>query len=151
MTREYPSHPIAAVAGVVIRDDEVLLVRRGREPGLGLWSIPGGGVKLGEGLEAAVRREVLEETGLRVRPVTIVKVVERILPHEGRIRYHYVIIDYACTLDGGRLKPGSDAQDARWVPWSALDDLGLPQETLWVMEESRRILREMGGDIEKST
>ncbi len=115
MKREYPKHPIVGVGGVVIRGDCVLLIRRGREPLKGEWSIPGGMVELGESLKEGVKREVLEETGLKVRPMEALTVFDRIQKNGERIQYHYVIIDYACRPTGGRLKSGSDVLDARWV------------------------------------
>lgn len=115
MKREYPRHPIVGVGGVVIRDSSVLLIRRGREPLKGEWSIPGGMLELGESLEDGVKREVLEETGLRVRPLEALMVFDRVQKNGERVRYHYVIVDYVCRPTGGRLKSGSDVLDARWV------------------------------------
>jgi 8-oxo-dGTP diphosphatase len=115
MKREYPKHPIVGVGGVVIRDSRVLLIRRGTEPLKGEWSIPGGMLELGESLVEGVKREVLEETGLRIRPLEVVAVLDRIQKNAKRVRYHYVIIDYVCRPARGRLKPGSDVLDARWV------------------------------------
>ena len=115
MKREYPSHPIVGVGGVVIRDNFVLLIRRGREPLKGQWSIPGGMLELGESLNDGVKREVLEETGLKVRPLEAIAVLDRVENNGKRVQYHYVIIDYVCRPAGGRLKAGSDVLDARWV------------------------------------
>jgi 8-oxo-dGTP diphosphatase len=115
MKREYPRHPIVGVGGVVIRGSHVLLIRRGREPLKGEWSIPGGMLELGESLKEGVKREVLEETGLRVRPLEVLAVFDRVQKKGGRVRYHYVIVDYVCCPSGGRLKSGSDVLDARWV------------------------------------
>lgn len=115
MKREYPKHPIVGVGGVVIRGNCVLLIRRGREPLKGEWSIPGGMVELGESLKDGVKREVLEETGLKVRPMEVLTVFDRIQKNGERIQYHYVIVDYVCRPTGGRLKSGSDVLDARWV------------------------------------
>ena len=140
MSREFPQRPIPAVGAIVFEGDRVLLVRRGKEPGLGLWSIPGGAVHLGERLEEAVRRELREETGLDVRPVRIIHVVERILPEQGRIRYHYVIVDYLCTVDSGILEAASDAQEARWFSQAELPGLGLSEETLRVIELARSFI-----------
>src|SRR5574337_1127705 len=115
MKREYPRHPIVGVGGVVIRGSCVLLIRRGREPLKGEWSIPGGMLELGESLKDGVKREVLEETGLKVRPLEALTVLDRIQKNGERVQYHYVIIDYVCRPTGGRLKFGSDVLDARWV------------------------------------
>ncbi len=115
MKREYPDHPIVGVGGVVIRDNFVLLIRRGREPLKGEWSIPGGMLELGESLKDGIKREILEETGLKVRPLEPIAVLDRIQENGGRVQFHYVIIDYVCRPAGGRLKAGSDVLDARWV------------------------------------
>jgi mutator protein MutT len=130
-----------AVGGIVLRTNEILLVKRAKDPGRGLWSIPGGRVKLGERLEDAVRREVFEETGLRIQAVRPVKVIERIYPRKDRIRFHYVIIDYICTPNSGDLRAGSDAEEARWVPWNEVPKMGLTRQTLSVLEEARGVFQ----------
>ena len=115
MKREYPEHPIVGVGGVVVHRRRVLLIRRGREPLKGQWSIPGGMLELGEKLPAAAQRELKEETGLDVEPLEVLGVFDRIVRKGSRVRYHYVIVDYACRLKGGRLAPASDVLEARWV------------------------------------
>jgi ADP-ribose pyrophosphatase YjhB (NUDIX family) len=105
--------PLVAVGAVAVRDDgALLLVRRGKAPALGRWSLPGGRVDWAETLRGALRREVAEETGLEVVPGELAGLVERILLGEG---FHYVILDYHVTVTGGTLRPGSDVTDARWV------------------------------------
>lgn len=115
MRREFPIHPLVGVGGVVIHRGRVLLIRRGGEPLKGEWSLPGGLVELGEELADAARRELKEETGLDVEPLEILTIFDRIFRHGGRVRYHFVIVDFACRLKGGRLAPASDVLDARWV------------------------------------
>jgi ADP-ribose pyrophosphatase YjhB (NUDIX family) len=115
MKREFPDHPIVGVGGVVVDRGRVLLIRRGREPLKGAWSIPGGLLEQGEELAAGVRRELKEETGLDVKPLEVLAVFDRVFREGPRVRYHYVIVDYACRLKGGRLRPASDVLDARWV------------------------------------
>ena len=114
--RLYPERPLIGV-GVLIRDgDRYLLVRRAAEPDAGLWSIPGGLVELGERVEEAAVREALEETGLEVKIKELLGVVDKIeRDEEGRIRFHFVIIDYLAEVKGGTLRPSSDALDARWI------------------------------------
>src|SRR5208283_2759797 len=115
MQREYPKHPLVGVGGVVIHRDRALLIRRGSEPLKGEWSIPGGMLELGEELTAGVQRELKEETGVDVEPLECILVFDRIM-HEGkRVKYHYVIVDYLCRRQRGRLRPASDVVDARWV------------------------------------
>ncbi len=115
LRREFPERPLVGVGGVVIQRNRVLLIRRRREPLKGEWSIPGGLVEVGEELAESVRRELQEETGLEVEPLDILLVFDRIMRAGRRVRYHFVIVDYACRLKGGRLKPASDVLDARWV------------------------------------
>lgn len=116
MTREYPLAPIVGVGAVVVDGDRVLLIRRGREPMKGQWSLPGGALEVGETLIDGVRREVLEETGLEVEPLALIEVLDRIARDaEGRVQFHYVLIDYLCRMTGGDLCCASDAVDARWA------------------------------------
>lgn len=119
--REYPDRPVVGVGAIIFHQDRVLLIQRGHAPLQGEWSLPGGALELGETLEEGVRREVREETGLLVEPVSIVEVFDRIARDEhGRIQYHYVLVDYLCRITGGSAACASDAIDLRWA---ALDDL----------------------------
>jgi mutator protein MutT len=119
--REYPERPIIGVGAVVIDGDRVLLVRRANEPLKGEWSLPGGAVEVGETLEAAVAREIREETGLDIHVGPVVEVLDRIrLDADGRARYHYVLVDYLCHPTGGTMASASDAAAA---VWASLDDL----------------------------
>jgi 8-oxo-dGTP diphosphatase len=113
------------------------LVERGREPLKGYWSLPGGLVETGELLEDAIRREILEETGLRVKPVSIHKIFERIMRDSaGKAEYHYVLVDYICKITGGALRPGDDVSRAEWVRRAALGERRLTEGTLAVIEEA---------------
>jgi len=117
MERTYPKYAITAVGAVLIRGDEILLVKRGYPPGKGKWSIPGGVVEAGESLIEAAKRELLEETGLEAEPIGIIWVLNNIVKdREGRVKYHYVIIDvlFDSNTIKGDLKPGSDAVEASW-------------------------------------
>jgi len=141
--REYPEAPIVGVGAVVIDGTKVLLVRRGNEPLKGDWSLPGGAVELGETLQQGVVREVLEETGMVVVPAGIVEVLDRITQDEilpdgasGRIRYHYVLIDFVCHVTGGALREGSDADEARWVARKDLGEYRLAPITVRVIEKA---------------
>lgn len=115
MRREFPELPIVCVGGVTICKGRVLLIQRGKEPNRGQWTLPGGMLALGERLETGVRREVQEETGIRVKPISLLAVFERIVRKKNAIQFHYVVADYLCAQEGGRLRPASDALNARWV------------------------------------
>lgn len=135
--RQFPSRPIVGVGAVVVDGSRVLLVKRGRPPLMGAWSLPGGAVEVGETLTAALQREVLEETGLVVSVGPIVDVLDRITTDaEGRVTYHYVLIDYVCTPIGGTLSGGSDALDARFVHGQDLDSFDLSPVTLAVIHKA---------------
>ena len=121
--RSFPDRPVVGVGAVILDGDRVVLVRRGHPPLKGEWSLPGGALELAETLEDAVVREIEEETGLAVVVGPVVEVVDRIhLAPDGRVEYHYVVIDYLCRcLDASALRPGTDASEARWVAVSEVD------------------------------
>jgi 8-oxo-dGTP diphosphatase len=151
--REFPPHPRIGVGGVVIDRGCVLLVRRGQEPLKGEWSIPGGLVEVGEALNEAVEREIQEETGLLVKSVGMLGVFERVIRARkpqalrGRVRYHYVLIEFVCELrrDSGRSsqppQPRTDVTDARWVSERELEDFRLSATARKVIQEAFRSLR----------
>jgi len=129
----------------VVKDGSVLLIRRGRAPSLGEWSLPGGMVELGECVRDAVRRELKEETGLSVEPVEMAAIFERIVRRSGRVRFHYTVLDYACRLRGGRLRHGSDVTDARWVRRDELKRYHLRRTAQAVIRRSFEILETQPG------
>jgi 8-oxo-dGTP diphosphatase len=125
-TRKYPDRPYVGVGAVVVDSGKVLIVKRKYEPLAGQWSIPGGGVELGETLEDCVARELLEETGLAVAVGPVIEVLDRITREEdGRVQYHFVLIDYLCWPSGGELRAGSDVADVRFVDPAALEPYDL--------------------------
>lgn len=136
ISRRYPSAPVCAVGALIYRGSRVLLVRRGKAPSLGKWSVPGGRLHLGETLEAAVIRETREETCLAVRPLRIGKVVEHLLKDKrGDIEYHYVIVDYVCRIVGGSPQPASDVSEVRFVEISELPEWDMTEGTAQVIRE----------------
>lgn len=130
----YPTRPQVGIGIVLLRGDEILLVKRGKPPALGAWSLPGGRQELGETVEEAARRELLEETSLACGNLTLVGHVDLIHhdPH-GRIQYQYTILDFAARYLGGEARPGDDVTDCAWVRQQEFDDYGL-----W--DEARRII-----------
>jgi ADP-ribose pyrophosphatase YjhB (NUDIX family) len=123
VAREYPDHPVVGVGAVVVRDGRALIIKRAHEPRKGEWSLPGGLVELGESLTGAVRREIKEETSLDIDVGPIIETFDRVHRDDaGRIRYHFVIIDYVCWPTSGDATPGSDAEAVAWVAESEIDD-----------------------------
>ena len=115
MGREFPIHPIVGVGAIILKEDEVLLIKRGTPPSKGNWSIPGGGVELGESLREACHREVMEETGLEIKIIEQCAVLDRIIKDSiNRVQFHYVLIDYLCSPVGGNLQAGTDATEILW-------------------------------------
>lgn len=126
--RRYPGRPIVGVAGAVVREGKVLLIRRGQEPMKGAWTLPGGALEVGETILDGVAREVLEETGLVVRPLELLALLDRIVRDErDAVEYHYVLLDWLCAVaeaeDQTVARAGSDALEAAWVSADELADM----------------------------
>lgn len=135
MRRDYPDRPVVGVGAVVWRGDRLLLIRRGRPPRLDQWSLPGGGQQLGETLSEAVAREVREETSLElasIRLITTVDLIER--DQEGRVQFHYTLIDFTAEAEAGEPIAGDDAVDVAWFRPDQLEGLGLWSETLRIID-----------------
>jgi ADP-ribose pyrophosphatase YjhB (NUDIX family) len=128
--RRYPSRPLVGVGAVVLSNEgKVLLVKRRHEPLAGQWSLPGGMLELGESLEAGVARELFEETGLHVDVGRVVEVFDRILLDDtGRVRYHFVLVDYLCRVRAGTLIAGSDVEDVAWADPANLEPYHLAEK-----------------------
>ena len=127
---EYPERPIAGVGVVVSRNEEVLLVKRKKAPYKGQWSIPGGKQRLGETVTKAARRELMEETGVEVNELTLIDVIDIIVPdEEGKMLYHYIVADYRAHWLSGECSPGDDAQDVQWFNLNKLGSISLLDKT----------------------
>jgi 8-oxo-dGTP diphosphatase len=135
--REYPDRPIVGVGAVIVDQGRVLLVKRGSPPLLGEWSLPGGVVELGETLRAAAEREALEETGLIVKAGEVLEVLDRIIPGKNSApQYHYVLIDFLCIVQGGKLGAGGDAADVAWASEKELGKFKLEQTAMQVIRKA---------------
>lgn len=133
--RIHPISPIVGVGAVIVKGDEIVLIKRGKAPRKGEWSLPGGGVELGEKTSAAIEREILEETGLTTKLAGLIDAIDFIeRDNTGAVSFHYVLIDYLAIYQNGALVAGSDADEARFISFE--DALALP---LW--DETKRIIR----------
>jgi len=135
-THEYPDTPRVAVGAVVMHEKKVLLCRRGKPPAEGEWAIPGGSVELGETLQEAAEREILEEAGIIVKagdPIHVFDVLRK--DDSQRLRFHYVIVDLLCDYVSGDLKPGDDAREIRWVGPDDLRDLPVNANTVLLLRK----------------
>ena len=142
MPREYPDAPVVGVGAVIVKDGRVLLICRGNEPGRGKWSIPGGAVELGETLAQAMAREVREECGLEVVAGPVVSTFDMIQRDEqGRVRYHYVLLDLAARYVAGEASARSDALGVRWVAESELGDVDLVPRLLPILRAALKHMR----------
>ena len=142
MKGQPPTAPVVGVGGVAILDGRVVLIRRGKPPLEGRWSVPGGTVELGETLEQALVREMEEETGLQVEPDGLLAVFDRVAWDRGRVQYHYVIVDYLCRVTGGSPRAGSDARELALAGELELDPYDLPDKALEVVRDGFARLRE---------
>jgi 8-oxo-dGTP diphosphatase len=137
MNREYPQCPLVGVGAIILNEGRVVLVKRGRAPLRGEWSIPGGLLETGETLREGAQREAREETGLVVRATELLGVFERLLPDDAkRTRYHYVLIDFLCEVISGEVKAAGDAEDARWFSSQEVKKLSLPEDTAAVIRSA---------------
>ena len=140
--RLYPDQPIVGVGAVIVCEGKILLEKRKNEPSRGKWTIPGGLVELGESLESAVVREVKEETSLEVDNPRLLDVVDNVdLDESGKVKYHFVIVDYFVTAECvGDLKAASDADDLKWVPFNEVEAFDLTRSFRCFFKRNRRRL-----------
>ena len=150
MAREYPDRPVVGIGGVVIENGRALLIKRGSEPLLGQWSIPGGTLELGESLQEGVARELLEETGLEVRVLDMIEAFDRIfldptahdVKDRSRPKYHYVIVDYLCERMSGDARAGSDVTDIAFATEEELEKFQMTKTAMRVLHRAFAMDRE---------
>lgn len=143
-SREYPERPVVGIGGVIIDQGRTLLIRRGSEPLLGQWSIPGGTLELGESLQEGVARELREETGIDVRVLDLIEVFDRIFPADGSAvatvkqgpRFHFVIADYLCERLSGEPRAGSDVTDVVYAREDELQKFDLTETATRVLKKA---------------
>ncbi|PYN03549.1 MAG: NUDIX hydrolase [Candidatus Rokuibacteriota bacterium] len=152
VTREYPDYPRVGVGAVILHEDKVLLVRRGQSPSFGKWSLPGGLVELGESTREAIAREIMEECGIGIRVVDVAGVLDRVVHDDaGRVRYHYVLVDYLAYPESLDVVAGSDAGDAQWFDIERVAVLDTTQGLLDMIRRGEALRRTevlRGGDSE---
>ena len=130
MRREFPVVPRVAVGALVVENKKLLMICRGKAPNVGVWAIPGGGVEVGETLQQAAERETFEETGMKIQagqPFYAFEIIEK--DDKEKVRFHYVIIDLKAELIGGKMCPGDDAMDVRWVSAQEMASMPVSEKT----------------------
>jgi len=144
LRRLYPKQPLVGIGAVIVCESKILLEKRKNEPGRGKWSIPGGLVDLGEHLEQSVIREVKEETQLNVYDPELIDAVDNVtVDDDGKVRYHFVIIDYFVKLKGGTIKASSDAEELQWTPFEEVENHVLTETFREFFVRNRSKLEEM--------
>jgi 8-oxo-dGTP diphosphatase len=142
--RLYPDQPVVGIGAVIINQGKIALIKRGNEPSKGKWTIPGGLVELGESLEAAVIRETKEEVCLDVENPCLIGVVDNVdLDEQGKVKYHYVIIDYLVHVKAGAIKAASDAAELRWVPFDEVETYNLTASFRLFFRQNRERLEKI--------
>ena len=142
MCRKYPNFPVISAGGIILIDDKVLIIKRKSEPNKGKWSIPGGVIKLGEKIEEGLKREVFEETGLTVEINNLIDIIEKVFKDDnGRIIYHYVILDYLCQCVSGEIRVSSDAEDFMMVGMDELNEFDMVDGMKEVLQKAYDLSR----------
>ena len=139
MKRLYPDQPVVGIGAVIIKEGKIALIKRGNEPSMGKWTIPGGLVELGESPDQSVVRETKEETGLDVGNPSLMDVVSNVdLDEKGKVKYHYVIIDYLVHVKAGTAEASSDAVELRWVPYNEVEGYDLTASFRLFFRQNRK-------------
>jgi len=146
VSREYPTRPLVGTGALIVQDGKLLLVRRGAQPGMGKWSIPGGLVELGENVQDAMMREVKEEVGFDVEAVKLTDVVDTVtLDRNGRVQYHFVVVNFLARVVGGEFKTATDILEARWAPVGEVENYDLTKSFRAFFEKHRDEIMRIAG------
>ena len=145
VSREYPNRPLVGTGALILKGGGLLLVKRGAQPGFGKWSVPGGLVELGESVEDAMVREVKEEVGFDVEVVKLTDVVDTItLDNNGRVQYHFVVVNFLARIIGGELRTATDILEARWVPVEEVEKRNLTSSFRAFFEKHKSEIMRLG-------
>ena len=143
MDRSYPSRPFIGVGVVVLKGDDVLLIRRGKQPRMGQWSLPGGLQEVGETVAEAAHREVMEETAVEIGEPQVVDIIDAIQHDgDGKVHYHYTLIDMVAPWLAGEPEAGTDAMHAEWISRDRLAGIDMWSETHRIIELGREMLKD---------
>jgi ADP-ribose pyrophosphatase YjhB (NUDIX family) len=152
MSREYPSRPLVGTGALILEEGKLLLVKRGAQPGFGKWSIPGGLVELGESVQDAMVREVKEEVGFDVEVVKLTDAVDTItLDGNGRVQYHFVVINFLARIVGGELKTATDILEAKWVPVDEVEKVNLTNSFRAFFEKHKAEIMQFAASSSKNS
>lgn len=144
MKREYPDSPIISVGELDVKKDRFLLARRGKEPLKDVWTLPGGAVELGERLQDAIVREIFEECRIRARPLGIIEVFEKIFrDSDGKIKFHYVIVDFLLEYISGEAEPMSDSTELKWITLEELGKYNPPDRAVKVIKRGLYVFKRL--------
>ena len=136
ISREYPKAPLIGVGAVAVQNGKILLVKRAFDPGAGKWSVPGGLVELGEKLSDACAREAEEETGLKVQVLELINVFDLVDRDEsGRVKYHYVLVEFLVKPTGGELKPNQEVTELKWITREEMKSLDMTRTARRAIDE----------------
>jgi len=148
VNREYPARPIVGAGACILKDGKLLLVRRGAQPGQGRWSIPGGLVELGEKVQDAMVRETKEEVGLDVEAVKLVDAFDSVtLDEQGKIQYHFVVVNFLARIVGGSVQTASDILEAKWVNLEEVEKYNLTNSFRAFFEKHKNELGRLAASL----
>jgi 8-oxo-dGTP diphosphatase len=134
--RQYPLAPLVGVGAVAVKDGKILLIKRAFDPGRGKWSIPGGVVEIGEKLSDACARETEEETGIKIQVLELINAYDMIVPDDaGKVKYHYVLVDFLAKPVGGKERSSVEVLDMKWVTYEETRQMDMTNSARKALQE----------------